>query len=333
MEYKRIELNRVLQEGARAERYVFTYRPDLTELTSSIEKDGLLMPPVLQEDPTGACRVVCGWSRIQVLRRLGWKSVRAFVAPDTEMGDADCLSRSILENRWHRGFNEVERALLFTRLRDLFHHLLPGLADVLGNELKVPREGKALDPYRFLLSLPRSILDGVARGEPTFAQALLLRGIPDRARAGFCRIVTECKLTYQEARKAAEWIIEEASREGKTEAELIENDEFKQIMNETTDPRQKARLLLPALNRRRYPLLDSWKARFTSARSQVTGRETDIQVFHDPTFESTRIKVQIQANSEPEFRQRLAALSEAAREGKIEQLFRALSVDSEDGSK
>ena len=32
MEYKRTELDRILQDGADAERYVFTYRPDLTEL-------------------------------------------------------------------------------------------------------------------------------------------------------------------------------------------------------------------------------------------------------------------------------------------------------------
>ncbi len=181
MEYRRIELDRILQEGADAELYVFTCRPDLTDLASSIERAGLLVAPVLQEDERGICRVVCGWSRIQVLRRLGWGSVDAFVAPDREMTDADCLSRSILENRWHRGFNEVEKALLFTRLKDRFHHLLPGLTDALGKDLRVPREAKALEPYRFLLSLPGPILEGVARGELTLAQGrhprMLLAGI------------------------------------------------------------------------------------------------------------------------------------------------------------
>lgn len=330
MEYKRIELDRILQEGADAELYVFTCRPDLTELASSIERAGLLVAPVLQENERGVCRVVCGWSRIQVLRRLGWESVDAFVASDREMTDADCLSRSILENRWHRGFNEVEKALLFTRLKDRFHHLLPGLTDALGKNLRVPREAKALEPYRFLLSLPGPILEGVARGELTLAQALLLRGLPEGAHRGFFRIVTECRLTSQEARKAAEWIREAAGREGRDEAELIDEEAIRQVLNETTDPRQKAQLLLSVLNKRRHPLLESWKARFASARSQLSAQEEDIQVSHDPTFETTQIKVQIRAASEPEFRQRLATLSEAIREGKIERLYRALSVDSED---
>ena len=333
MDYKRIELDRILQTGADAELYIFTCRPDLAELASSIERTGLLVPPVLQEDERGACRVVCGWSRIQVLRRLGWESVDAFVASDGEMTDADCLARSILENRWHRGFNEVEKALLFTRLKDRFHPLLPGLTDALGKDLRVPREEKALEPYRFLLSLPDPILEAVARSKLTLAQALLLRGLPEGAHMGFFRIVTECSLTSQEARKAAEWIREAAGREDRDPAELIGEEAIRQVLNETTDPRQKARLLFSVLSRRRHPLLDSWKARFASARSQLSVREEDIQVSHDPTFETKQIRVQIQAASEPEFRQRLATLSEAAREGKIEGLFRALSVDSEDPPK
>jgi len=328
MKYKRIGLDRILQEGADAELYIFSFRPDLAELASSIERIGLLVAPVLQEDERGVCRVVCGWSRIRVLRLLGWGSVDAFVASDRDMTDADCLSRSILENRWHRGFNEVEKALLFTRLKDRFHPLLPGLADALGKDLRVPQEEKALEPYRFLLSLPEPILEAVARGELTIAQALLLRGLPEGAQMGFFRIVTDCRLTSQEARKAADWIREAAGREGRDEAELIDEEAIRQVLNETTDPRQKARLLFSVLNERRYPLLESWKARFASARSQLNAQEEDIQVSHDPTFETTQIKVQIRAASEPEFRKRLATLSEAAREGKIEELFRALSVDS-----
>ena len=131
-------------------------------------------------------------------------------------------------------------------------------------------------------------------------------------------------------RKAAEWIREAAGREGRDEAKLIDEEAIRQILNESIDPRQKAQLLLSVLNKRRHPLLESWKARFASARSQLSAQEKDIQVSHDPTFETTQIKVQIRAASEPEFRQRLATLSEAIREGKIERLFRALSVNSED---
>ena len=327
MKYMRIELDRILQEGPGTDLYIFTFRPDLTELAASIEKIGLLTAPVLQEAEDGACRVVCGSLRIKALRRLGRKSVDAFVVANGEWTDSDCLSRSILENRWHRGFNEVEKALLFTRLRDRFHNHLPGLADALGNDLRVPQGPEALAPYRFLLSLPETILQNIARNRVVLAQALLLKGFREEARPGFCRIMTECGLTVQESRKAAEWIREIAGREGRGTADLVQDEEVLRIINENADPRQKARRLFAVLTRRRHPLLESWRARFLSARSQISAQDRGIQVSHDPTFETTQIKVQIQATSEPEFSRRLAALSEAARQGKIERLFRALSVE------
>jgi ParB/RepB/Spo0J family partition protein len=158
MEYQRIDLDRVLQGGPEAELYVFTYRTDRTELQTSIEKSGLLVPPVLKEHDEKTYQVVCGSRRIKILRRLGWQSVDAFVVSSREWTDVECLSRSILENLLHRGFNDVEKALLFTRLRDRFFHLLPRLADTLGEDLKMPGKERTLESYRFVLSLSSTAL-------------------------------------------------------------------------------------------------------------------------------------------------------------------------------
>jgi ParB-like chromosome segregation protein Spo0J len=330
MEYRKIELDRIDQEAPDAEMYVFTYRPDLSELASSIDRAGLLVAPVLQEDQAGVCRVVSGSSRIKVLRSLGWKSVDAFVSSHGEMTDAECLSRSILENRWHRGFNEVEKALLFTRLQDRFPHLVPGLTQALGRDLNMPQDEKALEPYRFLLSLSEPILQGVARGELALAQALLLRRLPQGVHLAFFRIMTECGLTSQESRKAVQWVQETAGREEREVADILQEEAIQKVLNENTDPRRKARLLFSVLSKLRHPLLEFWKDRFASVRSQLSTQDKNIRVSHDPTFETTQIKVQIQAASESELRERLATLSEAAREGKIEELFQTLAVAEQD---
>jgi ParB-like chromosome segregation protein Spo0J len=332
MKYEQIPLKEIVQGSPDDELYVFTFRPDLTELQTSIERSGLLVAPVLEETETGFYRVICGSSRIKVLRHLGRESVGAFVVTDREWSDAECLSRSILENRWHRGFNEVEKALVFTRLEDRFPHLLPRLAGALGDDLKMPREPKALAAYRFILTLAEPIREGLARDELSLGQALLLRGFPAEAHGVFFRAMTECGLTLQESRKAAQWTLEAAAREGKGTSDFLEEVVPRPVLSETTSPQQKAQRLFSALRNRRYPLIESWNARFASARSQISARDKGIHVTHDPTFETTRIKVQIQATSAPELRKRLETLSEAAREGKIEGLFQALSVDSRDVS-
>ena len=332
MKYEQIAFEKIVQVSPDDEVYVFTFRPDLTELQTSIERSGLLVAPVLKETEAGFYRVVCGSSRIKVLRHLGYESVGAFVVSDREWTDAECLSRSILENRWHRGFNEVEKALVFTRLEDRFPHLLPDLADTLGEDLKMPQAPKALASYRFILSLAEPIREGLARDELSLGQALLLRGFPVDAHGVFFRVMTECGLTLQESRNAAQWTLEAAAREGKGTSDFLEEVVAPPVLNETTSPQQKAQRLFSALRSRRFPLIESWNARFASARSQISAKDKGIQVTHDPTFETTRIKVQIQATSAPEFRQRLESLSEAAREGKIEGLFQALSVESSDPS-
>jgi hypothetical protein len=329
MNYQRIELDRILQGRPDDDLYVFTFRPDLNELRASIERWGMLVAPVLKECEAGAYRIVCGSLRIKVVRLLGWESVGAWVASDREWTDADCLSRSILENRWNRGFNEVEKALLFTRLKDRFSHLLSDLADPLGKDLRMPQEAKALESYRFLLSLGDPILECLARGDLSLGQALLLKRFPEDAHGMFCLLVAECGLTFQETRKAAEWILETVRREGRGPLEFIKEEASRCGLNEPGNPREKAQRLLSALRGRRFPVVASWETRVASARSQITEKDKGIQVFHDPTFETTQVRVQIQAASAPEFHQRLKSLCETSEEGKFEGLFHALSVKKE----
>jgi len=330
MKYERIALQEIVQGSPDDELYVFTFRPDITKLRASIERSGLLVAPLLKETEAGSYRVVCGSLRIKVLRHLGRESVEAFVVSDAEWTDARCLSRSILENRWHRGFNEVEKALVFARLEDRFPHLLPDLAEALGEDLKMPGEPKALEPYRFILSLAEPIREGLARDELSLGQVLLLRDFPFDAHGAFCRVMTECGLTLQESRKAALWCLEAAAREGKGTLDFLEEVITHPVLDEAKSTQQRAQRLFSVLRNRRYPLVESWNARFASACSQVSAQDKGIRVIHDPTFESTWIKVQIQATSAPEFSQRLETLSEAAREGKIEGLFQAMSVESSD---
>lgn len=329
MMYQRIELARIPEGDPRDETYVFTYRPDNTELENSIRRYGILVPPVLIETAQGEFRVVCGSLRLRAIRHLGWESAEVFVASRREWTDAACLTRSLLENQWHRGFNEVEKAMVLTRLQDRYPHLLPDLVGVLGEDLRLPRDEKALAPYRFILTLPETILKGLALGTLSIGQALLLKGFPPSAQEPFFRVMTGCGLTLQESRKASEWILEAARREGKDPEELIGEEAVRCVLEEKAAPREKARTLLSILQSRRRPLLTAWKARFATACGQFAADDKGIRVSNDPTFETTEIRVQIQARSEPEFRQRLETLSGALQDGKISRLFQALSVGAD----
>jgi len=322
------EIGRILQQGTEARRYLFSYRTDLERLTASISRDGLLTPPVLRERPDGTLQTVCGSRRIQALKRLGAERAAALVLPPGRDSEVLCLRRSIQENLWHRGFNEVEKALLFTRLQDDFSRFLPHLEDLLQGELRPPREPRSLEPYRFLLALPEPVLTGLAEGRVSLGQVQLLRLFPPEGRVPFCLLMAECELTLQESRQAAEWLLDCS---GQGDPLLTPAGRVESLLDLPADrgvpPRKRAQRLLSILRGRRYPVLESWKERFANACAEAGLVREGLRLNHDPVFETTEIRVEIRGRSEAELAGRIEHLSRASAEGRLSALFQALRVE------
>ena len=327
MFFRTTELAELLPQGLESDRYRFSYRTDLARLVTSIRRDGLLTPLVLQERENGIFRIVSGFRRVQALKQIGAQRADAFVLPPGRDSEEECLRRSLQENHWHRGFNEVEKALLFTRLHDEFPACLPGLDDLLTGELRLPRGPRSLEPYRFLLSLPEAVLDGLADGRISLGQAQLLRLFPPDRRVRFCGLMTACELTLQESRQVAEWILDCFGGENSSEGTDEGCEVWQCLPAEGLSPRQRAQRLLSTLRHRRYPELESWKQRFAAACLQAGIGGEGIRVAHDPAFESTEVRVEIRARSETELSDRIDQLSRASTRGRLKPLFEALRVE------
>jgi hypothetical protein len=329
MEYRRIRLAEVLHEGPEANRYRFTWRGGIESLAKSLQRDGLLTPPVLAERPGAGLQVVCGSRRIRALTMLGESEADALVLGPGEASEAACLRRSILENQWHRGFNEVEKALLFTRLHDEFRGLLPSVEDLLVGDLRMPREERSLEPYRFVLSLPAAVLDGLAEGRISLGQAQLLRLFPADRHEGFYRLMTACALTFQESRQAAEWILDLRNRAGSEAGEKQGAVErlCEDLAREGIPPRQRAQSLVTLLRQLKFPLLESWREHFEEACLQAGLRQPGVRVSPDPSFETTEVRVELRVRSETELAAAIEHLSRASRQGKTRALFEALATD------
>lgn len=320
MRYQKISLDKILRDGTAAQRFVFTFRPDLSDLLASVRRSGLLVPPVLREAGDGAYQIICGWRRIQALRMLDVESVEALTGSKEELTDEASLRRSLLENRFHRGFNEIEKAMVFVRLQDEFPSLLPRLGDVLEGDLRYPQEASALKDRRFLLSLPEPVRVKVSAGQLSYGQALLLREFPVECRDLFCDLMAGCELNLQESRQAAQWVREICLRESESPVRLLEPLRTK-TLNDRGPPRKNAQAFLGALRRRRYPTLEAARARFETAWKETGLEKAGIQASHDPTFETTMLRLQISADSENALRERLEALRLAFDRGSLRNVF------------
>ncbi|WP_028655382.1 ParB N-terminal domain-containing protein [Nocardioides sp. J54] len=87
---------------------------DLKPLMESIERLGMLQPITIT--PEGV--LVCGWRRLEAVRRLGWRTMKVWV----RSGISDKLSLLLAEqdeNQLHKPLNELEKAALYRELKAL----------------------------------------------------------------------------------------------------------------------------------------------------------------------------------------------------------------------
>jgi len=85
---------------------------DLVKLAESIERLGLLQPITITPDGV----LVCGWRRLEAVRRLGWKSMKVWV----RSGISDKLNALLAQqddNELHKPLNELEKASLYRELK------------------------------------------------------------------------------------------------------------------------------------------------------------------------------------------------------------------------
>ncbi|HUT25959.1 MAG TPA: hypothetical protein VM492_16610 [Sumerlaeia bacterium] len=90
-----------------------------SELDASLERVGMLNPPLLIRGKTGAA-IVCGFARLEAWRRLGRKSVQARVVAAGAASEEELLVAAIDDNEVAGGrrLNVIEQAMALEKLAD-----------------------------------------------------------------------------------------------------------------------------------------------------------------------------------------------------------------------
>ncbi len=80
----------------------------IDELAESIDRNGLLHPLVLLKKNDGRYRILCGFRRLQAMKRLGWERVEAKVYQENDFSAEDFFHISLAENTKRRNLNPLE---------------------------------------------------------------------------------------------------------------------------------------------------------------------------------------------------------------------------------
>ncbi len=325
MQLKNVSLSDILTDSPEAEQFLFTYRPGLNELLESIERTGIVNPPrLLERISTQDYVVICGSRRIEAARQLGMREILALTVRNDQCTIGDCLKWSIADNRFWRGFNEIERAMLLTRLDEYPQEVRCDLERALGDELALPKHPHERSRYREILSLDAEVKNSLALGEITLGHALLLLQLPEQYRKHFFRWIVQCGLNTNEARQVLTWVTEVSRRELVDLSVYMAERRFEDILQSSNTPRNKAQRLLAVLRNERFPTIERWRRGFKRAAS-ASGIQPWVELSYDHTFESMALSFTIKASSEQELSDKLAHLSQALQSGTITGLFTSVS--------
>jgi ParB family chromosome partitioning protein len=236
-------------------------RPDdPADLRASLERVGMLHPPLVRAIGQGDFQIVCGFARLWVWRAMGQPDVRVAIASEA-VSPADLLRIAIEENRTSRGLNPAEEALALEKLsaylprETLVGEVLPQLG-------RKPAE-VILDRLLGWRRLPEAVWRALARGEIAESALDHLKPFAPDDQATAIRCGAALRLSSGATRDFCRQAFDVTQRDGVTLDQLTRELGWDPAVE--PDPADLPALrtrFLDALRRRRWPVLTRLEATY-----------------------------------------------------------------------
>jgi ParB family chromosome partitioning protein len=229
-----------------------TAAADIEDLLGSIQKIGLIQPPVLMENPSGYT-IVCGFRRISVCRRLGWTRLTARIL-EKSFDRFRAAQMSIADNSLQRSLNlvEISRAL---NLLDDFGPDSQRRRDA-AEALILPVNRTVAPSLKKICRLPLPIQEGIIKETINLSMALELSELELAAAEGLARLFDELKVGLNKQRELLLLLKEIAEREDTSIPQLIAEKPLQEILKTAEmDRAVKRQKVRSYLRRRRFPAI------------------------------------------------------------------------------
>jgi len=272
-------------------RITTTADKDDKRLQQAIRDVGLLCPPVLVCLPGGQYRIITGFRRVAVLRRLGEESVLCRLVPESA-SRLECFKIAVADNAGQRSLNFAEQAIAVCKLSAL----TPDQQELMGyaRDLGIAANRPLLDKLKAIGNLSSFVLDRVARDFLGFTTAYELSRMPIETAEAAAALFTELKLGKNKQQKALTWLQEIAAREHSTPAEILHENALQAVLTETDQDRGfRAGKLMNYLYQRRYPSVSAAEEAFAQKVKDLKPGEK-ARLYPPPGFEDTRYTLHLQ---------------------------------------
>jgi hypothetical protein len=260
--------------------------PDPPEdLSDSIGEAGLIsLPWVQQREADKAFRVVAGFRRITVCRKLGWPQLTCRVLP----ADASKLSGwkiAIADNAVTRSLNLLEQARAAAGLMDVCDGDTKRAAQLAG-PLGLRINPELIGKLTHLLALPRAVQQAVAQNRMSLNIALNLEMMDESSAVAFAGLCQNLKPTVNHQQEIFTGLYELARLQDKSPADVLARSDFSEILHASrTDRRRQLQALRRTLYNLRFPNLSRSEAAFEQKKNNL-GLPENMNISAPPAFES-----------------------------------------------
>ena len=266
-------------------------------LGSSIDRVGVLSPPLLMQRGDGSYQVVTGWHRIAAhYARFGNKPILCLVLAANTRAE-DCLVLALEDILWQRQPTAVEIAIFFSKTarqqggRPIIERYL--------SILNLPANRKTIDRYLSLLQLEEPIIMAVHDGQVNERLAFELAALSIRDRLSIFEVVDRLHLSVSNQKKLYTGVAELAGRRKTSFMDVLADDEAMEILNHSSaNIPQKTAKLMAWLERERLPRLHEAEKDFQQLARELRLPEA-MRLEHALSFERDSLTLSLTfANAE-----------------------------------
>ena len=276
---------------------------DLSSLKTSLALSGLLAPLILREKE-GGYQVICGFRRLEALRRLGQERVWALIYSPEELSDREGIVRAIAHNI-SGGMNLVEKAQAVTKLKacglmeeEIVSQWLPALG--------FQPHKRIYTKLREIARLPVGIRTYIAEQELSLSTASLLSLFREEELSALVPLLSSLKPGENKTKEILTHLHEIALREETSVTALLE--EARDLWAGEDGRAERLERFRDWLRRRRYPRFSSLKEEFEKFRASLR-LPPSFSLHPPPFFEGEEFRVELRFSD----REQLMKLSQGLR--------------------
>ena len=307
------------------DRYLISFKPDTSRMTTSIRILGIVHPVILVE--TDGLKIISGLKRILAAAELGIKDIPARIYAEEEKSDEKFIKIAIYDNLAARELTYLEKALALSKLHKLCNVPPEELMEEFAGPFDIPPIWEKFLDYIGVAGLELPIRKALADGGLEFQACVELARLDSSDRQVlFDMILSRAKMNLNESIAFINDIRELCLILGKNLSEICSLPAIDRILSdEKINLRGKGTAIRDCIHKLRYRELSAREEAFAKVLKNMALAE-GIRIGYPRFFEGDLLSIDIKARKIEELAGQLESLSDARNLKSIEYLLNVIQA-------